>query len=316
MRRPRNRMSQNTMAEELYAVIAIGGAVIALVALVWTAVHLGASIDHLAAPAEEPGGARSSTWCGRRPRGQRPPPSSSSAEIVAAADSRPGRRRRGRRRTTARGERWSMSWQGGCPATPRPCVATPTSDMRRSPPRSARGSPSDATWSADRSSARAGRTWPPSSPARGPARPPPRWPRPSWLPPGPSTPVRTSATWWTSRQRPAGRTPTVWIFDPQGIADGHPTWWWNPLDMAGDLAGARTLAGLFAAASRPPGSATRCLLRSRGRGAAGHPVAGRSPERPAPHRRLPVAVDGTQRRGSSRLASRATNWPLRPCSTS
>jgi type IV secretory pathway TraG/TraD family ATPase VirD4 len=46
----------------------------------------------------------------------------------------------------------------------------------------------------------------------------------------------------------------VWIFDPQGIAEGKPTWWWNPLDMAGDLAGARTLAGLFAAASRPPGA--------------------------------------------------------------
>jgi type IV secretory pathway TraG/TraD family ATPase VirD4 len=51
-----------------------------------------------------------------------------------------------------------------------------------------------------------------------------------------------------------GNAATVWIFDPQGIAGGEPEWWWNPLDMAGDLAGARTLAGLFAAASRPPGA--------------------------------------------------------------
>ena len=51
-----------------------------------------------------------------------------------------------------------------------------------------------------------------------------------------------------------GKNAEVWIFDPQGIANGQPTWWWNPLDMATDLAGARNLAGLFAAASRPPGS--------------------------------------------------------------
>ena len=51
-----------------------------------------------------------------------------------------------------------------------------------------------------------------------------------------------------------GNAATVWIFDPQGIAGGEPEWWWNPLDMAGNLAGARTLAGLFASASRPPGA--------------------------------------------------------------
>ncbi len=53
MRRARNRLSQSTMAEELYAAFAVA-AVIALVALIWTAVHLGASIDHLAAPANNP----------------------------------------------------------------------------------------------------------------------------------------------------------------------------------------------------------------------------------------------------------------------
>src|ERR1039458_6989666 len=47
---------------------------------------------------------------------------------------------------------------------------------------------------------------------------------------------------------------TVWIFAPQDIAEGQPTWGWNPLDMATNLADARNLAGLFAAASRPPGA--------------------------------------------------------------
>ena len=53
MRRARNRLSQSAQAEELYAVFAVA-AVIALVALIWTAVHLGASIDHLATPANNP----------------------------------------------------------------------------------------------------------------------------------------------------------------------------------------------------------------------------------------------------------------------
>jgi hypothetical protein len=53
MRRPRNRMSQNAMAEEIYATMAVV-AVVVLVALVWTAVLLGASIDHLAAPPKNP----------------------------------------------------------------------------------------------------------------------------------------------------------------------------------------------------------------------------------------------------------------------
>ena len=53
MRRARNRLSQNTMAEELYAVIAVGVAIV-LLALVWVAVHLGASLNHLAAPARNP----------------------------------------------------------------------------------------------------------------------------------------------------------------------------------------------------------------------------------------------------------------------
>ena len=53
MRRARNRLSQSTVTEELYAAFAVA-AVIVLVALIWTAVHLGASVDHLAAPANNP----------------------------------------------------------------------------------------------------------------------------------------------------------------------------------------------------------------------------------------------------------------------
>lgn len=46
----------------------------------------------------------------------------------------------------------------------------------------------------------------------------------------------------------------VWLFDPQRICAGIPSFWWNPLDMAGTVAGARQLAGLFSAASKEPGS--------------------------------------------------------------
>jgi type IV secretory pathway TraG/TraD family ATPase VirD4 len=48
----------------------------------------------------------------------------------------------------------------------------------------------------------------------------------------------------------------VWIFDPQKLTgeDTVPAMWWDPLDLAPDLAGAMMLAGVFASASRPPGS--------------------------------------------------------------
>ncbi len=47
-----------------------------------------------------------------------------------------------------------------------------------------------------------------------------------------------------------------WVFDPQQIAGTEPTWWWDPLDVAHDVTGARMLAGLFAEAGRERGSAT------------------------------------------------------------
>ncbi|MFE0462646.1 type IV secretory system conjugative DNA transfer family protein [Kitasatospora sp. NPDC058965] len=38
----------------------------------------------------------------------------------------------------------------------------------------------------------------------------------------------------------------VRVFDPQDLIGEPPAWWWNPLDAAGDLVAARTLAQVFA----------------------------------------------------------------------
>ena len=86
--------------------------------------------------------------------------------------------------------------------------------------------------------------------------------------------------------------------------------------MAGDLAGARTLAGLFAAASRPPGAQRDAYFDPEGEELlAILLLAARLP--PALDRRLSVAGNGTQRgdrRGS--WSNRATSWPPRPSPTS
>lgn len=42
----------------------------------------------------------------------------------------------------------------------------------------------------------------------------------------------------------------VWVFDPQGVAEEKPSWWWNPLDFVVDETTAAELAGHFAAGSR------------------------------------------------------------------
>ncbi|HVX23328.1 MAG TPA: TraM recognition domain-containing protein [Acidimicrobiales bacterium] len=57
----------------------------------------------------------------------------------------------------------------------------------------------------------------------------------------------------------------VWLYDPQAIAGGEPNWWWNPLDMAHDIAGARTLAGIFATATREAGAHTDAYFDPEGR---------------------------------------------------
>jgi type IV secretory pathway TraG/TraD family ATPase VirD4 len=46
----------------------------------------------------------------------------------------------------------------------------------------------------------------------------------------------------------------VWVFDPQGVAEEAPTWWWNPLSYVTDEATAAKLATHFATGSRDPGA--------------------------------------------------------------
>lgn len=43
----------------------------------------------------------------------------------------------------------------------------------------------------------------------------------------------------------------VWVFDPQGVADEQPTWWWNPLSYVTDAERAAEMAQNFALGSRP-----------------------------------------------------------------
>jgi len=250
MRRPRNRISQNTMTEELYAVIAIGGATL-LLAVVWCAAHLGAGIDHLTPPPANPV-ALVVDLVRKRTPWRVADTYVLIAEIVTSAivtlvvalmvghyrnrhevidllAKRLPRNPRALRRYTDQRYAPVASEVGPGLALGRDVVSGQV----------IRQSWEDVT--AVVAGARTGKTTSQVAPAILAA-------------PG--------AVYTCSNKRDVvdltaaarGKNAAVWIFDPQGIADGHPTWWWNPLDMAGDLAGARTLAGLFAAASRPPGA--------------------------------------------------------------
>ena len=55
---------------------------------------------------------------------------------------------------------------------------------------------------------------------------------------------------------PRGETGSVWVFDPQQIADEPPGWWWNPLGYVTDEVRAAELADVFALSSRDPGART------------------------------------------------------------
>lgn len=46
----------------------------------------------------------------------------------------------------------------------------------------------------------------------------------------------------------------VWIFDPQGVANEKPTWWWNPLSYVVDAERAAEMANNFALGSRSVGA--------------------------------------------------------------
>ena len=104
--------------------------------------------------------------------------------------------------------------------------------MRRWPPRSDRASRSDGTWSAVRSSAS---SWEDVTAVIAGART-----GKTTTQVAPAILAAPGAVYTCSNKRDVvdltaaarGKNADVWIFDPQGIADGHPTWWWNPLDMA------------------------------------------------------------------------------------
>jgi type IV secretory pathway TraG/TraD family ATPase VirD4 len=72
--------------------------------------------------------------------------------------------------------------------------------------------------------------------------------------PGPAYTTSNKRDVWDMTHESRAEVGRTWLYDPQSIAGGGPTWWWNPLDLAHDVAGAMTLAGLFAAASRPVGA--------------------------------------------------------------
>lgn len=57
----------------------------------------------------------------------------------------------------------------------------------------------------------------------------------------------------------------VWVFDPQGVANEQPTWWWNPLSYVTDEVKAKNLAAHFANGSRPAGAKTDAFFEPAGK---------------------------------------------------
>ncbi|MFV0307605.1 MAG: type IV secretory system conjugative DNA transfer family protein [Desertimonas sp.] len=57
----------------------------------------------------------------------------------------------------------------------------------------------------------------------------------------------------------------VWLFDPQSLVDtSPPQWWWNPLDTATTVAGARRLASIWSHATRESGARTDAYFDTAG----------------------------------------------------
>ncbi|MFJ6004005.1 TraM recognition domain-containing protein [Arthrobacter sp. NPDC092385] len=57
----------------------------------------------------------------------------------------------------------------------------------------------------------------------------------------------------------------VWIFDPQGVANEKPTWWWNPLSYVVDAERAAEMANNFALGSRSVGAKADAYFDNAGR---------------------------------------------------
>jgi len=56
----------------------------------------------------------------------------------------------------------------------------------------------------------------------------------------------------------------IWVFDPQGIVNEPPLWWWNPLTYVTDEVKAVIMAEVFAAASRSPDARTDAYFDTAG----------------------------------------------------
>jgi type IV secretory pathway TraG/TraD family ATPase VirD4 len=56
----------------------------------------------------------------------------------------------------------------------------------------------------------------------------------------------------------------IWPFDPQGLVDAAPDWWWNPLTYITDEVKADILADVFALASRDPTARTDAYFEPAG----------------------------------------------------
>ena len=92
---------------------------------------------------------------------------------------------------------------------------------------------------------------------------------------------------------PRSEVGEVWVFDPQGIVDEPPTWWWNPLTYVTDEVKAEILADVFASASRDPGARTDAYFEPAGQQLLAQPAARRRARRAPDHAGLPVAADPT-----------------------
>ncbi|MEG9250108.1 TraM recognition domain-containing protein [Arthrobacter sp. Soc17.1.1.1] len=73
----------------------------------------------------------------------------------------------------------------------------------------------------------------------------------------------------------------VWIFDPQGVANEKPTWWWNPLSYVIDAERAAEMANNFALGSRPVGAKADAYFDTAGKDLlAGYLLAAAAGDRP------------------------------------
>ena len=74
--------------------------------------------------------------------------------------------------------------------------------------------------------------------------------------PGPVIATSNKRDLLDATRDPRAASGPVWVFDPQGIADTAPTWWWNPLTYITDEVKARQLARLLHSAARDSGAKT------------------------------------------------------------